>query len=289
MRLRLLSFPLSFWLSFWLSIACTGLFAQAAGAQTHVQSPQPIRGSEPKLPELETDRPDITEASTVVMPGVWQLETGLLFQSDRIDPTTAHDVSAPNVLLRLGVAPRLELRIDAEGFVEESLSTPGTARASGVSDVELAIKYKLFDQEQVGLDIAIIPLISLPVGSDDFTSGGYDPTVKLTWSRDLARGFGLGGNVIVSSITEAGARFTQTAISASLGHGLGEGWGGFWELYGASSLSRDGGRAWLFDTGITHTLGANAQLDLSVGRGLTEDAPDWFIGVGFSIRGLFKR
>jgi len=44
----------------------------------------------------------------------------------------------------------------------------------------------------------------------------------------------------------------------------------------------------LFDTGLTHALGENEQLDFSIGRGLTEAAPDWFIGVGFSIRGLFK-
>jgi hypothetical protein len=286
MRLRPLALPFVVVLS--IAWSPLGLGAASAQAQTHTQSPAPIRPSEPKLPELETDRPDITEASTVVMPGVWQLETGLLFQSDRVDPITAHDVSAPNVLLRLGVAPRLELRVGAEGVIAESLSTPGTGMTSGISDLELAIKYKLFDQEHAGLDIAVIPLLSLPMGSDAFTSGGYDPTVKLTWSRDLARGFGLGGNVIVSSITDDGARFTQTAVSASLGHGLGEGWGGFWELYGASALSRDGNSAWLFDTGVTRALGTNAQIDVSVGRGLTEDAPDWFIGVGFSIRGLFK-
>jgi hypothetical protein len=244
---------------------------------------------EPKLPELETDRPDITESSNLVMPGVWQVETGVLFQSDTVDPTTAHDVSAPNMLLRLGVNSRFELRVGVEGFVSESLSIPNSSRASGVSDLELAIKYKLLDQEHAGIDLAVIPLVSVPAGSDAFTSGGYDPTLKLTWGRDLPRGFSLGGNIIVSSLTEEGARFTQTAVSASASHAIGAGWSGFWELYGASALTRDGHRAWLVDTGMSHLLGANAQIDISVGHGLTADAPDWFIGAGFAIRGLFKR
>jgi hypothetical protein len=101
-------------------------------------------------------------------------------------------------------------------------------------------------------------------------------------------GFGLGGNIIVSSITEAHARFTQAAISASLAHAVGAGWSGFWELYGASAQSLDGQRAWLADTGMSHPVGHNLQVDVSVGRGLTADAPDWFIGVGFAVRGRFN-
>jgi len=78
-------------------------------------------------------------------------------------------------------------------------------------------------------------------------------------------------------------------MSVSLGHPLGGGWNGFWEIYGASALSRDSGRAWLFDTGATHPIGKNLQIDLSVGRGLTNGAPDWFLGAGFAIRGFLTR
>jgi len=265
----------------------------AASAQTaHAARPATsgaTKSTEKTLADLETDRPDITEGSGVVGTGIWQVETGVLFQSDRVDPVTSRDISVPNVLLRVGVSSRLELRVGGEGFMSESISTPGTGMATGGSDLELSLKYKFLDQEHGGLDFAVIPLVSLPVGSNDFTTGGYDPTIKFALGRSLPRGFGIGGNLIVSSVTEDTHRFTQTSVSASLAHALGEHWGGFWELYGASALSRDGGRAWLFDTGVTHTLGDNVQIDVSVGRGLTTDAPDWFIGAGFAIRGLFAR
>jgi Putative MetA-pathway of phenol degradation len=275
-------------------VAGTALTA-AAQPQSHGSSgtaassaASAARNNEPKLPELETDRPDITESSSVVGAGLWQLETGILFQSDRVEPITLHDVSAPNGLLRLGINSRLELRIGGEGFLSESLSTPGTEMSSGVSDLELGFKYKIVDQDRAGVDFSVIPIVSVPVGSDAFSSGSVDPTIKFTLARDLPRGFGLGGNLIVASITEDHSRFTQTALSASLGHGLGAHWGGFWELYWASALSRGGDRALLFDTGVTHALGEHMQLDLSIGRGLTHDAPDWFIGAGFAIRGFFK-
>jgi Putative MetA-pathway of phenol degradation len=262
--------------------------AQAAH-QTRPPAASAVKTTEKTLDDLETDRPDITESSSVVGAGLWQLETGVLFQSDRVDPVTAHDMSLPNALLRIGVSNRLELRIGGEGFLSESLSTPGTGMATGGSDLELGFKLKLADQDHAGLDIAIIPIVSLPIGSNAFSTGGYDPTIKLTLARDFPRGFSLGGNVIAASVTEDGARFTQTSVSASLGHDLGARWAGFWELYGASALSRDGGRAWLFDTGVTRTFGRNVQIDISVGRGLTSDAPDWFIGTGFAIRGFFKQ
>jgi hypothetical protein len=277
----------------WLVLASvagfpTRVFAQNPHGGRPAANPTP-KLTEHALEELETDRPDITESSSVVGAGLWQLETGVLFQSDRTDPVTAHDTSLPNVLMRIGVNSRLELRIGGEGFLSESLSTPGSEMATGGSDLELGLKYKFVDQSRAGVDISVIPIISIPTGSDGFTTGGYDPTVKLVLARDLPRGFGLGGNLIFASITEDSHRFTQTSMSVSLGHDLAAGWGGFWELYGASALSRDGGRAWLFDTGVTHTFGKNVQIDVSVGRGLTADAPDWFLGAGFAIRGFFTR
>jgi len=275
-----------------LAIALLALTSVNASAQSHSAAASAasvtsnLRPSERKLPELETDRPDMTESCTVVGAAVWQLETGVVFQSDGIDRGTAHDVSAPNMLLRVGVSSKLELRFSAEGFLAESISTRA-AMSSGVSDMELGFKYRLLDQERAGVDVAVIPIVSMPVGSSFFSSGSVDPTIKLTLARELPRGFSIGGNAIVSSITEDHARFTQTAVSASLGHALGAAWNGFWEVYGASALSRDGGRAWLFDTGITHAFHQRLQVDVSAGRGLTHDAPDWFIGAGFAIRGVF--
>ncbi len=277
----------------WLAVASVGGFPMQVFAQNpHGGRPAanpPRKIAEETLEALETDRPDITESSSVVGAGLWQLESGVLFQSDRMDPVTAHDTSLPNVLMRIGVSSRMELRIGGEGFLAESLSTPGSGLATGGSDLELGLKYKFVDQSRAGIDVSVIPLVSIATGSDSFSSGGLDPTVKFVVARDLPRGFGIGGNVIVASITEDSRRFTQTSVRASLGHDLGAGWGGFWELYGASALSRDGGRAWLFDTGVTHSFGKDVQIDVSVGRGLTTDAPDWFLGAGFALRGFFTR
>jgi len=259
------------------------------GASSVSAQPQPPASLTPdaNLPELITDRPDITESSAVVGHGVWQLETGMLFESDRAERVTVHDLSAPNALMRIGIGSRFELRLGGEGMLSETLST-GVPRATAGSDFQLGFKYVFLDQSRAGVDAAIIPIVSFPVGGNEFSSGSTDPTLKVTLSRDLPRGFGLGGNVIVASTTVDDRRSTQTAVSASLGHSLGQGWAGFWELYGESALRGERGAAWTFDTGVTRALGGNAQIDVSVGRGLTGRASDWFFGAGFAIRGAFR-
>jgi hypothetical protein len=240
-----------------------------------------------EMPELVTDRPDITESSAVVGRGVWQLESGVSFERDGHDADASRALSAPMALLRLGLSDRLELRLGADGF-ESQRAVAGGSRMTGFSDVTAGFKYVLADQAHLGFDLAVIPFVSMPTGSDAFSSGSWDPTIKLTWARDLPRGFGLSGNVNVSSITE-GERYTPREVMFSLGHDLAGGWAGFWEVYGASSLERGGSAAWLVDTGVTHPLGHDVQVDFSVGRGLNRAAPDWFVGVGISMRGWFHR
>jgi hypothetical protein len=164
----------------------------------------------------------------------------------------------------------------------------GAVRTSGGSDFEVAAKFKLATEKQFGIDLAIIPIVSLPVGSSEFTSGGVDPTVKVAMARGLPAGFDVSGNVNVSSLTEGDTRFTQTALSASFGHDLVKGWGGYWEVYGFSSLEKGGQAAWTFDTGVSHLVGPNRQIDMTVGYGLTDAAPNWFFSAGFSLRGAFR-
>jgi len=240
-----------------------------------------------ELGELVTDRPDITESSNVVGRGVWQIESGVGFERDGEGDAGERSLAAPMALARIGLSQRLELRIGADGYVSSQAVAGGVPRSSGLSDLTLGVKYVLAEDAR-GFGVSVIPFVSVPSGSAAFSSGGYDPTIKLTWARDLPHGFGLSGNFNYSSVTE-GERFNQGEAMASLGHDLGGGWAGFWELYGATALERDGSAAWLVDTGITHPLGGNAQFDVSVGRGLNRAAPNWFLGIGFSMRGLIGR
>jgi hypothetical protein len=232
----------------------------------------PVYAQEP-APALATDRPDFTESSGVVGRGFVQFETGTTLEFDRGGKT----MTAPLGLVRIGVGDRVEIRVSGDGFV-------AARDARGVSDMEIGAKVRLLHSEKWGFDAAVIPVITVPTGSAAMSSGAYDPTLKLTYAKSLGRGFDLSGNFNVSRVTDGGDVYGQRAYSVSVGHDLGGNFGAYWEAYGFSQVEKDGRAAWTLDTGVSRGLGANMQVDVEVGRGLTEAAPDWFVGFGFALR-----
>ena len=230
-------------------------------------------------PELVTDRPDFTESSDVVGHRVVQIETGFTFQ--QTDAAT-RQITTPKVLVRVGIGARFELRFAGDGFVSQSVQTPlGSARTSGHSDSEIGAKLKFLTASHAGVDMAVIPFVSVPTASQGFGTTGYDPGVKLTWADDLPNGFGLSGNFNATSVTGEFGRAWQREFSASLGHDLAEGWGAYWEAYGTLAPHHCD---CTLDTGLSRAIGANRQFDVEVGRGVSGDAQDWFVGIGFAVR-----
>ncbi len=235
-------------------------------------------GSSLAQTEMVTDRPDFTESTGVVAKRLIQLETG--FTRERNQGGSALD--GPELLLRIGLGKRLEFRTGGEGFLWQRMPGAGTVR--GHSDVEVAAKIVLLEQGRRLPAVSLLPILSMPLGSPPFSSGGFDPTLKIALSRDLPAGFGLGGNLNFGSLTTPNGRFTQSAWSASLGHTLGRGFGGFWEIYGFTPWDKGDPAAWIAQTGATRSLGGNAQVDARIGKRLTAAGPNWFWGVGAAVR-----
>lgn len=261
--------------------------ALLAVASLLILAPVPLFAQDSNgLPELVTDRPDFTESSRVAGRGIVQLEMGTTFESNTVSGDRDRTVSTPLALARIGVSRRLELRFSTDGYVLDSLRSGfGQSTTKGQADIEVGAKFVLSNGVAThGLEMAVIPMASLPTGSDSMSSGTVDPTVKFTWAKDLARDFGLSGNYNVSRIGDELGRYTEHALSLSLGHDLPGGFGGYWETYGFMPKGRPGTAAWTVNTGVTHGIGGNAQVDVEVGRGVTAAAPDWFIGVGVGIR-----
>jgi hypothetical protein len=247
------------------------LIARGADAQT---------GS--AIAELTTDRPDFTESSEVVGHRIVQVESGVTFEQR--DATT-RELTAPQLLVRVGLGRRFELRFAGDGLVSQSQQTPsGPVRVSGRSDVEIGAKFKFLAATDAGVDMAVIPFLSLPTASNGFSSNGYDPGFKLTAARDLPRGFALSGNLNFADVTGAEGRSWTREASLSLAHVLAGPFGAYWETFGTLAGRRCDCTV---NTGVTMTLGTNGQLDVEVGRGVSGDAQDWFVGVGFAVRRLY--
>ena len=230
------------------------------------------------LPELVSDRPDFTESTVVVRPGVIQTEMGVTLGAEG----GRAQLSTGEILIRLGVTKRLELRFGGEGLLAEITSSNRWQR--GISDAEIGLKIGVWEQRQYRPALSLIPILSLPTGATAFSSGGYEPTVKIALDKDLIAGFTVGANINFSSLRTDTGRFIQRGYSLSLGHDLVAGFGGYWEVYRFAPWEDGSTGAWIANTGLTHAVGRNAQLDVRVGKRMSGVGPDWFAGVGFVFR-----
>lgn len=237
------------------------------------------------LPPMVTDRPDFTESSEVVVKGGLQFETGLSLEGEGAGVDRMHTLTVPSSLMRIGIGLRTELRIGADGVLSERLAG---AQRSGFSDLEVGAKVRLVDEGSAGVDMAVIPAVSLPIGSAGWSSDTFDPSVKLTWARTLGAGFGLAGNLNVAVLSDAAGRFDQQAISVSLDRDLVAGFGGYFEVFGFSRRERHGSRAITVNGGVSRGIGDRVQVDVEGGRGVTRGAPQWFVGFGLALRNIVR-
>lgn len=256
-------------------------------------APAPLRPQDTPPEELVTDRPDQTESAVVVAPGQVQLETGVLLTRDDAEGASIEAVEGPGTLVRIGLGHRTELRLGWDGYIRQELDLPGPRRETiteeGPGDAELGAKMRLRDETGHLPEAALLVGTSLPVGDETYTSDRLDPSILLSLAHTLTDSLSLGYNAGVewsSEPTEAGVHETHSRFlyTAALGIGLTDRAGAFLELFGAEPIDAPGGSELSLDGGLTYLLRPNLQLDLAAGAGLTDQAPDGFVGVGVSIR-----
>ncbi|MCF6294946.1 MAG: transporter [Flavobacteriaceae bacterium] len=81
---------------------------------------------------IVTDRPVQTESSSTVPKGSFQIETGVLFGSTKVEGVSIRQTLAPSTLFRYGITKGIEIRL-VNQF--ESIKNRITSeKANGISD-----------------------------------------------------------------------------------------------------------------------------------------------------------
>lgn len=233
-------------------------------------------------PAFVVERPSFSTPPDVVGRGFWQVEAGMVSTRDTVNDDTRSTLTLPNAVVRLGVTRRLELRAATVGLLRVS---DGSSRTSA-TDVQVGMKYQLASSEGLGVDLSLIPMVSVPTGSGAGTTGNADPSVIVTAARGLgASNLNLNLKWTAPTIGDAdNERARLLDWSAVLSFPIGTRWSAFVEGV-ASDDDTDGAPVrWTGNAGIARMLGANARLDLHAGRGLNDAAPDWAIGTGVAWR-----
>jgi len=231
---------------------------------------------------LATDRPGNGNAATTVTRGHLNIESSALYAH----PTSMdeHLLSFP-VLLRLGVLERLELRAGS-GLV-------GYAHVAGTddafaTDTSVGLKVSALRMRGARPDLAFSADVFLPSGGGPFTSGAAVPELRAlaAWAlpADLGLLINLGADVPEDT---GGQRYARAlyVVNASYSPPVMEGrLTGFAEVFARHGLGDGREQIVQLDWGASWLLGDDLQLDFFFQHGLTSDAPDLQLSVGFSAR-----
>jgi hypothetical protein len=245
---------------------------------------------------LATDRPDFTEASSVVGLGIVQLETGYtyIYNDDSSDGSIAHTHGAPEMLWRIGIHEDVEFRLVWNYVWERSIDAGAVSTPQGAEDLTVGFKFALCEQDGFVPETALVTHLVLPTGAREFRS--IDPNVEfnLLYGWDLPRDFTLAGSTGVGTgddhvpltpllLTED--RFVGYHQSVTVGIPITDVWRMYLEYFGLFSTGAASNFPQNYvDGGMTYLLNNNVQLDVRAGKGLNSHADDFFGGVGISLR-----
>lgn len=219
---------------------------------------------------IATERPAVTDSSVVVPLGSLQFENG--FADTASQGQTTFDF--PETLLRLGVAPKTELRLVAPDFFDQS------GGPSGFGDVAIGMKQQL--GPAAGFDVSLVLSLSFPTGAHAFSSHGHDPSVQLPWSRALSKNWTAAGMFSVYGLTEDGRRNVTGETTFLFDRQLTPRCDAFAEY--AGDFPHQGRPRHLLHFGTAYKPAPAQQLDFHVGVGLSSATVDHFIGIGYSFR-----
>jgi len=224
---------------------------------------------------ITTDRPAITDASTVVPRGYLVFEngfteTGSLGQSS---------FDFPETLARFGLTSSTELRFTPPDYFQNF--NTGRGFGSGWGDLSLGVKQQLIASSD-GFDASLIASLSFPSGAQIISSHGYDPQFLLPWSHPISKNWTAAGMFSIFWPTEGPRRNLTGQASFYLDRQLTSKWDAFLEYGG--EYPRRGGPQHILHAGTSFKLTPNQQLDFHYGAGLSAAAVDHFVGFGYSFQ-----
>lgn len=220
------------------------------------------------------DRPGIGFGSTVLAPGEAAWEQGLPdVERDDSDGERTTTLSA-NSVLRVGLGASLELQLAGAPRVHETVRTGDSrTRVRGAGDSSVGLKWAL--PVAGDLDWALLAQYGLATGSAGLRPQTHARRLAASVAGDTAggRGFALfaayshqddgRGWMVSPSVTLFESDTVSTYAEAGFGSGA------------EAGVSAGGGLTWQPRDAL--------QFDVSVLRGLDNDAADWTGGVGFSV------
>jgi hypothetical protein len=232
--------------------------------------------------ELVTDRPDATEAPTVVPAGSLQVETGALFTSFEKDNTLTESFTYNTTLLRYGILDNVELRVgwnleENQTTIDSEETETATAR---FSPLLFGAKVAIAPENGWKPEIGLIGHLFLPFTAPkdvrpQYTSADFRFAFNHTLSDRSGIAYNLGAQ------WESDDPEIAYIYTLAYGYSFTDKFGTYVELYG--NFPEDSKANHFWDAGVTYLVTPLMQLDATVGQSIT-DGQDILVSVGLSFR-----
>ncbi|MES2124345.1 MAG: transporter [Gemmatimonadota bacterium] len=230
-----------------------------------------------------TDRPDFTESSTLVPRGAVQLEAGLTVSQPNRTSGAGRSTTWPELLVRYGLASRLELRVAQSLVTSSPAEGAGGASTTGASDLYVGVKLGLGAQRGARPEFAALVQATLPTGAEAFTDNSTLPGAALLAGWTLSPKWSLALGIQANRVT---GDAWEVAPSASVGRTLTSRLKAYGEFYSLLPVLNESGATaqHYLNGGLALLLSDRVQVDARVGAGLGGVADRSFIGFGVAIR-----
>ncbi|WP_114779579.1 transporter [Botryobacter ruber] len=227
--------------------------------------------------KIQTDRPDQTEASSLVPKGNIQIETGYLVQKDRLQEQSIKTHNYPAANMRIGLLEWAEVHVLAA--IKDSVFENGTRRrVSGVGPVVLGTKIKLWTGAGWRPEASFIARVTLPTGNKRMSPDKPEPQFRLLFTNELTEKLDLAYNLVYNRLEGV----SLPAYTASASYELSDTFTCFAEVFGQKEKGEAAQHQ--ADGGVLFFLLPNLQLDVALGWNLTKSAPYFFMTTGLSVR-----
>ena len=246
-------------------LLCMLCVASAGSAQTDASD----------APEANPGRPTVSTPATLVPAGYLQFETGVLGAADSGEFSARYGL---NEVMKLTVAPRLELLVGSEPVVH---SVVGTRGENAAGDVSLGFQAVALQGQGIRPTVAISYLHRAYAGAaTDFDSGSTKNIGIVLVSTDIKK-FHFDVNAMFNEAVDGPVSRVQYGQTLSVSH----------DLVGNLSLSGEISRftqPFLHSNAIQNlwTLGYKARntlvFDIGFSRGLTSSSTQWQAFAGFT-------
>ncbi len=223
--------------------------------------------------DIVTDRPSVTNSSVVVPAGSLQIENGLNWTARPGEGA----LDGPNTRLRFGLGGCTEMLVDLPDYTGGIVGHG----PSGFSDIAPAIKHQ-FQELPSGLNLSGTVGLALPTGAKAFFGNGYNPYLQFPWTYDLGGGWTAGGMASATWLTGQPQSTTIFQPSFLIDRQVGDHADVFAEYIG--DYQTRGLPAQELNFGGSYRFAHAQQVDFHTGFGINRNSPDYFVGIGYSLR-----